>query len=72
MIITDNETDIAGQDVTHNHKKRGQETNQIRTQVVGTHDRGLTTWSKCSPRNLFWEDKLLFKVDLHCRMFDTK
>ncbi len=38
-------TNTAGQELTNNHTHRGQKTNQIRTQEVGTqdtHDRGLT------------------------------
>ncbi len=44
-IIIDNETNSAGQELTNNHIKQGQETNQIWTHEVGTqdtHDRGLT------------------------------
>ncbi len=37
-IIIDNETNTAGQELTHNHKKRGKETNQIRTQEAGTQE----------------------------------
>ncbi len=33
---------MAGTDLTNNHTKQGQETNQIWTKEVGTHDRGLT------------------------------
>ncbi len=36
---------MAGTDLTNNHTKQEQETNQIRTQEAGTHnthDRGLT------------------------------
>ncbi len=44
-IIIDNETNTAGQELTNNHIRRGQETNHIWTQEAGTHDthdRGLT------------------------------
>ncbi len=37
-LITDNETNTAGQELTHNDIKQGQETNQIWTQEAGTHD----------------------------------
>ncbi len=45
LKYTLNETNTAGTDLTHNHIKQGQETNQIWTQEEGTHDthdRGLT------------------------------
>ncbi len=49
-IIIDNETNTAGQELTNNHIKQGQENNHIRNHEAGTqdtHDRGLTV-SWCS------------------------
>ncbi len=57
-----NNTNTAGQELTNDHTKQGQETNQIRTQEAGTHDthdRGLTTGAHSGPTFCygFWVER---------------